>query len=703
MIQLLFSISLFLSASLLFAIQPMVAKIMLPVYGGTPAVWTVCMLFFQSLLLCAYGYAWLLSRFANPWLWRLLHILLILLSLTVFPLEFVPSFSGGSPDLSLLKLLVSQLGLPLFVVGASAPLLQFAYSQTQAKQANDPYFLYAASNVGSLLALMSYPWVIERYIGLSKQFHYWNLAFVLYLVLLGLVLFAIPYRQGLKTKLESYHLSWVTMLRWVGYSFIPCSLMLGVTFYISTDIAATPLFWVLPLAIYLLSFVITFAKKPIISHEWVKRNILFFIIFPLLGFIIGANFLSAWQLIIFHLASFFMLALLCHGELVQIRPPASRLTSFYFCLALGGVLAGLFNGLIAPRLFVGAYEYPLILTFAMLCISLPKFRGLGFMPFVILALLLVNYFLPNQPWLTWFKEKHLIEILALSLILFWPRSRINLFTCMAILFVFLFSPWFKQVETLEQQRNFYGVKQVLATVGAHALVSQNTLHGFQLQNELKFNGALAYYSPVLPVVQRLQKAYPTIHSTILGLGTGMLACQFRANDRLKMIDIDGQVIDIAKNVDYFTYLRDCPPSTSLVEGDGRLVLGSEPDAELELLIVDAFSSDAIPMHLLTLEAFKLYQQKISPDGLILANISNRHLHLLPVLTAAGRELQLLVLTKLQGENYKAGQFPSEWVLLTANEPLAIDLMQKEGWRFVAEADKRLWTDDYTNLVSLMKW
>ncbi|MBA3535359.1 MAG: fused MFS/spermidine synthase [Tatlockia sp.] len=681
----------------------MVAKIILPIYGGTPAVWTVCMLFFQLELLFAYGYAWFLSRFTKPWLWKLIHILLILLCLTAFPLNLAPTLGSGAPDLTLLKFLVGQLGLPLLVIGASAPLLQFAYSQTRAKRANDPYFLYVVSNLGSLLALLSYPWLIESYIGLNRQVYSWSLVFGVYLISLLFVFFAVSYSSQSKAKIENERQNPLMILRWISYSFIPCSLMLGLTFYITTDIAATPLFWILPLSLYLLSFIITFAKKPLISHAWVMRHSLFFIIFPMLGFIFGANLLPIWQLIIFHLASFFMLSLLCHGELVKIRPPVTQLTSFYFCLAFGGVLAGLFNGLLAPRLFNGAYEYPLILVLALLCISLPKSKGIGYSPFIVFLLLLLNYYLPDHLLGNWLKTNHVLEIIALSLLVIWPKNKVSFFSGLTIILVFLFGPWFKQNEIINQQRNFYGVKQVLQSKEARVLISQSTLHGFQMLNvDANQNGAMAYYGSTLPVIKQLQKREQSLHAMIIGLGTGMMACQFRASDQVKMIDIDKQVINIAHH--YFSYLRDCPPSISLIQSDGRIAVAKSEDAGYELLVIDAFSSDAIPTHFLTLEAFKLYQHKIKTNGVILVNISNRHLKLLPVLMAAGRQLQLLVLHKLHAGNYGAGQLQSQWVLLTADKHLGMELIAKEGWRFAGGSDTdQLWTDDHSNLMPLMKW
>lgn len=422
MYQFLYPLSLFLSASLLFIIQPMVAKVLLPVYGGTPAVWTVCMLFFQILLLVSYAYAWVLSKFKGGYSWRWFHLFICLLSLSVLPLAFSPVSGGETPEISILKNLLLQLGLPLLVVGASAPLLQYAFSQTTGKRAADPYFLYVASNVGSLLALLSYPWFVERYAGIHQQFYDWNIIYLVYLVFLLGLLFTVRYEPNAQPIIKPIKIAWSRRAYWVFLSFIPCSLMLGVTFYISTDVAATPLFWVLPLALYLLSFIATFASKPIISHAWVVRNTLLFLLFPILGFVIGTHQMSVVQLIIVNLLGFFMMALLCHGELYKIRPEAQQLTTFYFCLALGGVLGGIFNGLIAPRLFAHAYEYPLILLLGLLCIPITgrhNKRQEWLIPSAILGLLLFNYVLPDDGLGQWLKGHHVAEIVAITLIVVW--------------------------------------------------------------------------------------------------------------------------------------------------------------------------------------------------------------------------------------------------------------------------------------------
>ncbi len=701
--QFIFPVSLFTSAVLLFFIQPMVAKALLPVYGGTPAVWTICMLFFQALLLVSYAYAWFLSQLRHSWSWRILHAVLAVISVFALPFVFKAQASLQLPELGILYTLLMQLGLPLLIVGASAPLLQYAYSQTGAKRASDPYFLYVASNTGSLLALLSYPWLVERYIGLATQFQIWCLGYGIYLLLLLWILFAKNY-QPVKKPHEDYISPPVSqVLWWVFLSFTACSLMLGVTFYITTDVAATPLFWILPLALYLLTFIITFASKPIIPHAWVVRNTLFVLIFPVLGFILGSHQILAWQMVLFHLAAFFMLALLCHGELIRSRPKVQGLTLFYFSMAFGGVLAGVFNGLVAPRLFNQPYEYPLMMALALLALPIKRQKGDLWMPFTVAAILLVDAFLLQTTWGRFFQTWHIAEILALLVLSIWQTSARSLSLALLILFVFLFTPWFKQSQVLVQKRNFYGIKQVNLLHNAHALMSQTTIHGFQLLNKSKLDGSVAYYGAIKPVSDLMKAQKESLNVTVLGLGAGIVVCQFRGTDVLSLVEIDEQVIQIAKNPAYFTYLKDCPSEKKFIVDDGRMALTKMKDASDDIIIVDAFSSDAIPVHLLTSEAFGLYKQKVNEKGVILVNISNRHMDLLPVLTAAGREHDLIVLQSLHPGDSKKGQFPSQWVLLTMNQPLALHLMKKPYWHFVADGETHLWTDDYSNIIPLMKW
>lgn len=707
----LFPLALFFGAVLLFSIQPMAARALLPVYGGTPAVWSVCMLFFQAILLIAYAYAALLSLLKQPTVWRLVHSALLALSFTAIPLLFRPLVIEGAPEWSILYNLLTQLGLPLLVLGASAPLLQFAYSQTRAKGASDPYFLYIASNLGSLASLLLYPGVIERFIGLKNQFHWWSIGYIVYVAVLFLLLYSNRYKPlELNTK-ESTPWPWREMLYWVCLSFVPCSFMLGVTLYITTDVAATPLFWVLPLALYLLTFIFAFTAKPIIPFSWLARNSLFFLVFAILGFILNVSQSRAWQMILANLLSFFIFALLCHRQLFLSRPKPQLLTLFYLCLALGGVLAGVFNGIIAPHVFNQVYEYPLAILLSLLVLPREVVAGdtpqsvLKFIstPLIVLGLLLSPHIIPQFHAPGGFSTFEMSAILSLIVLLVWQRSKASLFLSMFILFVFIFSPALQEENVLVQKRNFYGVKTVVDKDGVHALISQSTVHGLQLMDGKMPTGFSSYYGAIKPVVENLQQEWPSLSVTIIGLGIGTMACQFRPEDRLKIIEIDEQVIQFAKMAQLFTYLRDCPPHIEVIKNDGRLAVEKLPDASQKLLIVDAFNSDAIPVHLMTLEAFALYQHKITADGVILVNLSNRHLDLLPILTAVSRSLDMMVFYIAHQGDSALGQFSSEWALLTMNEELIFKLMGSTNWRFVASNKQLLWTDDYSNIIPLLKW
>ncbi|QLZ68250.1 spermidine synthase [Legionella sp. PC1000] len=699
----LFPISLFLSAILLFSIQPMVAKSLLPVYGGTPAVWTVCMLFFQVVLLIAYGYAVVLGFFNKPSVWRMMHAAFVFLSFITLPLVFQPLILHESPEWSILSNLFTQLGLPLLVIGASAPLLQFAYSQTKEKGATDPYFLYAASNLGSLLSLLLYPWVIERFIGLKNQFYLWNIGYVVYVVLLFFILIANRYQPLEKQNEFAAVWSWQKILYWIFFSFVPCSLMLGVTLYITTDIAATPLFWVLPLALYLLTFVLVFTNKPLISFPWIARNSVFFLIFPIIGFILNAGQIKAWQGILFHLLSFFGLALLCHSQLFFSRPKPQSLTLFYFCLALGGVLAGVFNGILAPRWFNQIYEYPLAILLSLFALpQVPRKYG-WWVPVVVLALMLLHYTLRGIYWPGGFSSFQICAILALIVIVIWQESKTSLILSLFILFGFIFSPLLQNDSILIQVRNFYGVKKVINKQGTHVLINQSTVHGLQASGEKKPTGLTSYYGAVKPLVDAMQQKWSSLSVTIIGLGIGTMICQFRKEDQIKVIEIDNQVIDLAKNPQLFTYLHNCAPRVSIIKNDGRLAVEQLPAHSQNLLVIDAFSSDAIPVHLLTLEAFTLYQQKITEDGGILIHLSNRHMKLFAVINAAGRSLALKVLYLNNKGLLSLGQFDSQWAFLTSNENLAFQIMKGTHWHFNTSDEQFLWTDDYSNLIPLFKW
>lgn len=712
----LFSVSLFWGAFLLFGIQPMVAKALLPIYGGAPSVWTVCVLFFQLALFAAYTYVAVLGKLKSFKVWRIIHSLVFLISLFFIPLYLNPSSTSKIPEIDIIKNLLLCIGFPLLILGASAPLLQFAYSQTKAKYAKDPYYLYSASNAGSLLALLLYPFLFERFFGLQIQFLVWNGAYIIYILMMLIILYRYDYLDfsaDISLRLSSSDpLSLKRILYWIMLSAIPCSLMMGVTLYISTDIAATPLFWIIPLALYLLTYILAFSNNSKIPFAWFERNALFFVIFIILGFILSSHQLKAWQHISFNLVGFFVLALLCHRKLFLTRPSSTRLPLYYWCIALGGLLAGIFNGIIASNLFLDIYEYPIALLIGLLMLpeialnkhkfsvtSIKEFKNLWLIPISICITFLLITRLPHFNWYT-FSLTQITTIVILALVIWAHTSHLNLVLSLAVLLIVIYLPSFQENNIFLQKRNFFGVKKVIAREGIRAFMSQSTLHGLQEPLDQMY-GISSYYGALEPVLSHLKTLYPVLNVQIIGLGIGTLACQFRQNDSVNIIEIDKQVIDIAHNESFFNYLSHCPVKAKVTENDGRLAMEKISTGSQDIIIMDAFSSDAIPVHLITKEAFELYSQKLKKEGVIIVNLSNRHLNLYPVIIKIGQELDMMVFGIYHQGDPSKRQYSSQWALLTKNENLLMQL-HRSNWHFMTSQMKDTWTDDYSNLIPLLK-
>jgi hypothetical protein len=698
-----FSLTLFCSAFLLFVIQPMVAKALLPVYGGSPGVWTICVLFFQLTLWLAYGYSWLISRIKRPFLWRGLHLVLIAVSFSAIPVLMEYLSPNQNPEQAILLSLIKQLLLPLLIIASSAPLIQYAYSQTSLKQASDPYFLYIASNSGSILALLLYPWIIERYSYLGTQFIGWNVGYILYFVLLSICLFAFPKQQTTKIATNpNSAIAWKKPLYWVVLSFIPCSLMLGVTFYVSSEIAVTPLLWSIPLALYLLSFILTFHSKSWVKHVNLHRYLILAAFFPLIVILGGPIIFKGWQLILFHYLSFFTIAIYCHNLLYQNRPPTHQLTLFYFCLASGGLLAGLFNGLFAAHFFSDTYEYPLVLILMFAFINL-KAKRYDWLCLIMVALFFtLSYIARSYYDYQWVSNHRLTSLILLASLFIWQPRRLYMILCLLMITLFsLTNPTHGNL-TLAKKRNFFGVKSVVQSGDMHILFNHTTVHGFEVMSLNKQNGQQSYYGGLAPIIHLYHQQYGPINASIIGLGTGMMTCQFDKDDQLTLFEIDPQVLTLAKNTHYFTFLRDCAKDARIVLGDGRLKIKQLQPFNQDMILLDAFSSDAIPTHLLTLEAIQQYLSMLSKHGILLVHISNRHLNLLPVLSAIGRRLDLIVLHQQHPGDIKQYQLSSEWVLLTSNESFAQQLLSAPHWRFVASPGHVLWQDNFSSVISVLK-
>jgi hypothetical protein len=714
---LLVTASLFLSAGLMFTVELMVAKMVLPNLGGAPAVWSTCLLFFQAVLLLGYTYAHVMARRLTTRMQVMVHVgLLIPLAAMILPI----GLGSGTPTpedwpvLWLLVHLATGVGLPVFVISATSPLLQSWFSRLDHPAAEDPYFLYAGSNVGSLLGLILYPFLVEPNLSLSLQALIWSLAFAglaVLVALCGLLTMQATASGCSRVVTEAFRASnlW-DRLRWTALAFIPSSMLLGVTSHITSDIAAVPLLWVIPLALYLLTFILAFARRPLVRHATVLRLLPFPLIATVISMVFGAQ-TTAIQLVL-HLGSFFMVGLACHGELARRRPPATHLTEFFFFLSLGGVLGGVFNALIAPVLFPEIWEYPLIFVAA--CFVMPnadhvKERRIG--DFVLPLLLggvavLVEQFVPQPGSGSRIAMVCGGLVLAMALLNFSARRlrfALGVGAC-------LLAPLLSHAETvLMTDRSFFGVYRIVAkTEGdAHFLVLMDgtTIHGAKSLRPGEERLPTTYYGPAGPFALFL-KALPedARRIAVVGLGAGSLSCYAKPEQAWTFYEIDPLVERIARDPRYFDFLSKCGTNSRVVLGDARLTLAQVPDASYDALIIDAFSSDNIPMHLLTREALALYRRKLAPGGRILFHISSRMLDLRPVIASlaadAGLEARLIADRRPRLTLY---QEPAVAVAVGARQSGLDGLDSKDGWTPLPNAGTRyLWTDDRSDILSVIR-
>ena len=676
----LFAVSLFLSALLLFAIQPMFTKMVLPVLGGTPAVWSVAMVFFQVLLFAGYLYAHLLTRHLNFGLASGLHIAVTALAFAALPIGVAVGWS--TPPTSghafwLLGMYFVSVGLPFFALSANAPLLQAWFTRAQHARAGDPYFLYAASNLGSFAALAAYPFLIEPFWTLRDQSRFWTLGFAFTAAALAICAGMLLKSNGLSsialvadTRVGNAP-TWRLRLQWVGYAFVPAGLLIAVTAHISTDVAAVPLLWIIPLAIYLLTFVLSF-REPIIPAAWLHFLQPIGTILALLGLTYSGH----WVLLtLLHLGLFFVNSMVFHSALYRNRPAANHLTSFYLCMSLGGALGGISCALLAPMVFNDIVEYPLLLLVA-LAWQNRKFEisGAAFLTLIARSLFLGA-----------------IGILVLMM-LFSPHRRGQTF------------------------RSFFGVYKVFIPASHsefRVLKHGTTVHGaIRIKNEdgtavtgppepttyFAFEGALG--SAIASKRAADGGRLPSV--AVIGLGTGSLACHSKPGESWTFFEIDAEVMRLAQDNRFFHFLRDCGPKMPIVLGDARLTLSGET-AKKSILVIDAFSSDAIPIHLLTKEAFGMYLSKLNDNGILVVHISNRHLDLSHILARIGAEHGLVTYLNKESRTSPDIQrsqlrFASEVAVLARKAEHLGALSTHPAWKLVEpEMARRPWTDDYSNI------
>ena len=809
-LMLLFSATIFVSAALLFLVEPMFAKFILPLFGSTPAVWTGSMMFFQAALLVGYLYVHATTTWLGARKQAVLHLFVVLLPLLVLPLtrpgsEWAPS-SEGTPIFLLLGLLLATVGLPFFAISTTNPLIQRWVADTDHPAAKDPYFLYRASNLGSIIGLLGYPLLVERELTLQNQGLIWSLSYGLLIVLVfasAVMLWRSSPATATQEEEETEPLAgdpvsgggspqtvepslsqgltvW-RRLRWVGLTFVPSSMMLGVTAFITTDITPIPLLWVAPLSLYLFSFVIVFSpsqRMPDLIHKVMVGAL------PLMMAVLVITILRDmrdpfWLFILLHLIGFFVVAVVLHGEVARDRPPSRHLTEFYLWVAVGGVLGGVFNAVIAPVVFDTVIEYQLAIVLACLFVpglvlsrllhgrdreerattqgssdarqgepvneeereagdnagsdaearrssgprwlnpaldvALPLAVGVGL---VALGWAVdqgtfdslnetINSALGTTVLDRSFVWSTLIGLaIGVCLWIAYSNSRPIRFGLAIAAVVIAVSFAEAEEATLFEDRSFFGVYRVTGDDELHTLVFGSTNHGAQILGDQPPVPTTYYHStgPIGQVFEALPEEV-TSRPAVVGLGTGTMACYNQPGQRMTFYEIDPLIEDVARNENLFTYLRDCPGENEVVLGDARLSMADAPDGEYGVIVADAFSSDAIPVHLMTREAMDLYFDKLQDNGVLAIHISNRHLELEPVLGNVAQDAGLTCRAQYDQENEGIpGKFVSHWVVMSREEGNLGSMAGDERWRSCDQnSDSAVWTDDYSNLLSTFEW
>lgn len=744
-IQFVFTGTIALSAVLLFWVQPMFAKMVLPLLGGAPAVWNTSMVFFQAVLLAGYGYAHYSTQLLDVRRQSVLHLFLCVSAFVALPIAVATDWSPpteATPVVWLITLLAVSIGLPFFVLSATAPLLQKWFAHTSHTDASNPYFLYAASNSGSILALLAYPALFEPYLGLTEQSRTWAFAYSGLVVLMAACAFLL--RRYFAADVPDQHYTTATELKsdvdgklrmqWVILAFVPSSLLLGVTTHITTDVAAVPLFWVIPLALFLLTFVIVFSKRPAIPHKWIVSVHAYLVVSFVIALYVPV--LSIWVSLLLHLVMFFVTAMLCHGELAKRRPAASHLTEFYLWMSFGGVLGGAFNALLAPSIFNSNLEYPIAIVMA--CALRPVLaegRGgrwtLDIILPVLVGTVLLTFFKVTPDVSEWISDRYAVSVIICSIIaivVFGFSSRPLRFALgIAVLLFAMNSLTSSERTALVAERNFFGVHKVKPDISDQFVVLKHgtTIHGAQSVDPQKWRDPLTYFvqeGPAGQLFASLRSDPRDLSIGIVGLGTGAMACYRRSNDSLTFYEIDASILSVAQDNRYFHYLDECAPDSQTVLGDARLSLAREPDKRFDLLVIDAFSSDSIPVHLITREAIDLYFRKLDDEGLLLIHISNRYVDLEPVLGNLSQNAQLagrfqtfspvkidpsaeLKIAKAATREYLLKfRYPSVWVLLATNEKALGKIATDQRWKPLEPTSRvGLWTDDYSNIIKVLRW
>ncbi|MDT3735934.1 MAG: fused MFS/spermidine synthase [Denitratisoma sp.] len=668
----LFALTVFLSAFLLFQIQPMVAKMILPWFGGASSVWSTCLVFFQAELLLGYLYVHWLHESLAPRRQALVHAALLLLSLLALPVAADPSWketAQANPTLSVLGVLTAAVGLPYLLLSTTGPLMQAWFARAFAGVT--PYRLYALSNLASMLALLSYPVLVEPYLEVRGQALGWSAGYALFVAACGATAWwswrqVSPEREHTTAALAGVpRPSWRDCLLWAGLAMTASTLLLAMTRHLTQDVAPVPFLWVLPLALYLLSFILCFDAP----RYYVRP--LFLAALPVAFFgmdrILDEG-MAVPAMIALISAALFVFCMVCHGELVRRKPHPRHLTLFYLMLSLGGALGGMFVGLLAPAFFSAYFELPIGLFLCALLTVFVLWRGLRLHWRILLVLALTGY-----GWRLGMVSKEFVDGYIVTVRNFYSQLRVS-----------------------ERHDGDPGWKRVMV----HGRIN----HGEQYLAGEARHVPNTYYceeSGVGRAIFALPQARP-LKLGMVGLGAGTLAAYGRSGDALRIYEINEQVLQLANS--HFSYLADSPARIETVLGDGRLMLEREPDQGFDLLALDAFSGDAIPAHLLTLEAMRTYLRHLKPDGILAVHITNRYLDLQPVMAAAARHYgRTALLYALEKDEDNPACYSSDWVLIMAPErAAALPLVMNDGEPLAPRPGFRPWTDGFSNLFGVLK-
>ena len=737
-----FALPIGLSAFLLFSVEPLVGRLVLPVFGGTPAVWATVLFFFQGVLLVGYLYGHLsvtrLGALGPP-----LH--LVLAGLAIVALVVAPGRVADlraetiPPVLDLIRILLVLVGLPALVLTTTTPLVSGWFEASRSRATDgDGYWLYALSNGGSLLALVAYPFLIEPRLGLTTQRGVWAVGYALLVVLLGVAASRalpalrargatdttdIPMLGGVSSvdassaTSDAATVDWRRRGRWLLLAAVPSGLLSAVTTFIATDLVSAPLLWVAPLAIYLASFIVAFSPR---GGRWIGAAVA---VAPAMVTLLWVPYGSAggWPVLavlVMELVAFGVVAIALHGRLAQDRPDPARLTEFYLTLSLGGALASAFVALFAPVVFPGVWEFPILLVLALVGLALvaprhvrrPHAAGrLDFSPFVsgararvgpylvasavLVAALVATHALATEAGVRWLLVGGLVLLVGAR----------PWFLALATTFVLLLATFVLQPPAEFRDRSFFGLTEVLTSPDGRLTLLMNgtTVHGSQSTDPARARSPQSYYVRNGPVGDLFAITSPATGERqvgIAGLGGGALATYGDPATQMTFFEIDPVVIEVASDPHYFTYLSDSTRRPTIVEGDARLSFEDVDDGRFDLLMLDAFSSDSVPVHLLTAEAIADEVRITAPHGLIAFHVSNRYYDLTPAIAAGVTAQGLTILEKFHtpGAVQEPGETPSHW-LAASRDPAVLERLRAAGWSAVTPAD-RPFTDDYADLL-----